>query len=371
MNTTSVKGIFTAAYKAGDAVLLNGLHGIGKTDIVKKWAEENDFHLEILYLSTQQVSDLIGIPEIKDVFNHDNITIWTVPSWLENLKMASTQGKKTALMLDEFSRASLNVRQAALQLILDRKIHQHKLPELFGNQTLIIAAINPDNGYYAVESLDPALLDRFLSIEVDVDSHSWIEWANENKVNKIVVSFISQHPDMLHFIPESDSDDKLGATPRSWAKLAKFIDDIESIPENLHYAIISGKIGITLAPIFLEFMNNQTNGKVSIKDIEILAKKTYKQTHSVEQAGFAISKLLHDLEENEILELNNIMIRKYVDKNEVDEKIPMLAMLYSLSKNTLTPFLEQYQKSNPFEYAQIVRTDEILNHKQLFRKTVW
>lgn len=369
MNIKSIKGIFSAAYKAGDAVLLNGLHGIGKTDIVKDWAKENDFHLEILYLSTQQVSDLIGIPEVKDVFNGDNITIWTIPSWLGNLRMASVQGKKTVLMLDEFSRASLSVRQAALQLILDRKIHQHKLPELFGNQTLIIAAINPDNGYYAVESLDPALLDRFLTINVEVDVNSWLEWAQENKVNKLVTNFISSNPEFLHYIPETKSNETLGATPRSWAKLAKFIDDIDSIPQELHYAIVCGKVGSVIAPLFLEFMHDYYESMVSIKDIEIEAIKGLKHTKSYEQTGKIIAQLTKKLSSSEILELSNILIKKYIEKTNVEDRAIMLAMLYSLEKKLLAQLLETYQKSNPFEYSKIIKTDEMLNHRQLLSKS--
>lgn len=368
MNITAIKDILTASYKAGDAVLMNGLHGIGKTEIVKNWAQENDFHLEILYLSTQQVSDLIGIPEIKDVFNGDNLTIWTIPSWLEKLKTASLQGKRTVLLLDEFSRASLDVRQAALQLILDRKIHQHELPELFGNQTLIIAAINPDNGYYSVESLDPALLDRFLSIDVEVDASSWLDWAKENKVNKMVRKFISQNPDKLHFIPDESSGDKLAATPRSWTKLGKFLDDIDSIPEDLHYHIISGKIGTTLAPEFLAFMQSYFDSMVSIKDIENTALKTYQKTQSLQKAGDAVEQLTQNLTTNEILEINATLIRKYIDKSNASSTYPMMAMLYSLKEEVLLDFLESYQKSNPYEYAKIAKFDETLNHKQLFRK---
>ena len=266
-----IKEVFTAAYKAEDAVLLRGLHGVGKTEVVKEWANENDFHLEVLYLSNQEVSDLIGIATIKEVFNGDDLTVWTIPSWLDNLRNASLQGKPTVLFLDELTRAPLNIRQSSLQLVLDKAIHQHKLPELFGVSTLVIASINPDNGYYSVDSLDPALIDRFLVIDVECDTPSWLEWAKSNRVNKIVTEFISKNPKKLHYIPEESSND-ISATPRSWTKLGKFIDDIDSISDKLHCDIIIGKIGNELGLEFFKFLRNNKSivKKVDSKKSDIL-----------------------------------------------------------------------------------------------------
>lgn len=273
MKIEEVKEILTISYKAQDAVLLRGLHGVGKTEIVKEWAQENDFHLEVLYLSNQDVSDLIGIATIKEVFNGDDLTIWTVPSWLDNLRNASLQGKPTVLFLDELTRAPLNIRQSALQLVLEKAIHQHKLPDLFGVNTLIVASTNPANGYYSINSLDPALIDRFLVVDVECDTPSWLEWAQNNSVNKIVTEFISQNPSKLHYIPKENSDE-ISATPRSWTMLGKFIDEINSIPKNLHKDIIRGKIGNELALEFLEFLDKNIDTKirkkVSKKENEIL-----------------------------------------------------------------------------------------------------
>lgn len=69
--------ILETAKRSNENVLIEGVHGIGKSLRVKEYAKKNNLHLEILYLSHQEVGDLIGIPTISN-----NTTIWTKPSWL-------------------------------------------------------------------------------------------------------------------------------------------------------------------------------------------------------------------------------------------------------------------------------------------------
>lgn len=44
-------------------IALWGYHGIGKTEIVKQVAKELNMNVVVLHLSTQDVTDLIGIPK--------------------------------------------------------------------------------------------------------------------------------------------------------------------------------------------------------------------------------------------------------------------------------------------------------------------
>jgi hypothetical protein len=370
MKISDTVGIFSAAMVADDTVLITGLHGIGKTEVVRAWAKANDVHLEVLYLSTQEVGDLIGIPEIITAENGTKITTWTVPSWLNNLNEASKNGHRTCVFLDELSRAPLDVRQASLQLVLDREIHQHELPvSNDGFRTLVIAGDNPDNGDYSVDSMDPALLDRFCSIEVEVDVMSWLDWARKNNVNKIVTAFIADNTTKLHWMPEDGSEDRVGATPRSWTKLGKFIDIIDTIKPSLHYPIMKGKVGTALASQFLSFMKNFKD-MISIEDVEAEVIKLQKKTSNIEKLGDGISKLTEKLEAIQKSELNLSMIAKYIDKKDVKDTIPMMAMLYSLEIETLAGFLKSYKDTDKDNYSKIAQFDKELNQKGLFIKIV-
>jgi len=88
MKLPEIKPILSAAQSVQDAVRLIGLHGIGKTDIIKEWAKENDYHLEILLLSNQEVGDIVGIPINKEI-NGVTVETWSVPIWLQRMRDAA------------------------------------------------------------------------------------------------------------------------------------------------------------------------------------------------------------------------------------------------------------------------------------------
>ena len=386
MNISMMPGMLTAAYWADDTVLMVGLHGIGKTDVVRQWANKNNFHLEVLYLANQEVGDLIGLPKTLDYnvpdgvdedgepkFRTESLTIWTKPIWLQKLDEAA-KTQPTVLFLDELSRAPLDVRQAALQLILDREIHQHQLPTHEGMRTLIVAADNPDNGDYNVETLDPALLDRFLSVNVEVDVSSWLQWARENKVNKMVTGFIAENNSKLHWMPDEGAmtpegtPDNVGATPRSWTKLAKFIDNLENTPRELHYQIMKGKVGSALASQFNIYLRDY-NDSVSIKDIETLVEEVQKKTSNIEKLGLAVEELIDQTEAIQKTELAHSMIEKYIDLPD-EECIPMMALLYALPIETINGLLKALKTDNREQYSKIANIDKALNKKGLFLKIV-
>ncbi len=80
MKMLEVKHLLTAGLCANDSILLIGVHGIGKSDVVRDWAIENNIHIETLFLSNQEPADLIGIPHINN-----GVTQWAEPSWMSNL----------------------------------------------------------------------------------------------------------------------------------------------------------------------------------------------------------------------------------------------------------------------------------------------
>lgn len=268
MDIQTARDIIAAAALADDTVIMEGVHGIGKSQIVKQFALEEGYHLEELFLSHQEVGDLIGIPHMKE---QDGVTIttWSVPIWLQRMYKAAQEGKKCVLFLDELNRAPVDVRQSALQLVLERQIHEHKLPVIDGARTLVVAAINPADKYQ-VDELDPALLDRFLHITVEPDAQAWLKWARSSGVNSIVRDFIAEYPDRIHW---TAADTGIGATPRSWAKLGDFMDRVHDIKEEILFQIMKGKVGTELASQFYTFYKNYVD-VVKMKDIEDIVKTT-------------------------------------------------------------------------------------------------
>ncbi len=72
------------------------------------------------------------------------------------------KAKRSVLFLDEMNRSATDTLNASLQLVLDRRLNDHRLPIVNGRPTLVAAAINPADADYTVNTFDPALLDRFI-----------------------------------------------------------------------------------------------------------------------------------------------------------------------------------------------------------------
>ena len=363
MDINSAKKVIKAACLADDTVIMEGVHGIGKSDIVKQFAKENDYHIEELFLSHQEVADLIGIPHMIE-YNGVTVTTWSIPIWLQRMHEANAQGKHCILFLDELNRAPIDVRQSALQLVLERQIHEHKLPTLNGIRSMVVAAINPADDYQ-VDELDPALLDRFLHITVEPDVKSWLNWARTKNVNRVICDFIAEYPNRLHFTP---ADGGIGATPRSWSKLGNFIDLQKQIDNDILFQIIKGKIGTEIGAQFFSFLKNYSD-VIKVEDIENIVKTESKNTDDIQEIADKIYVLIEGIESIQKTELAEQLADKYMSTPNKDI-LPFLAYLYSLDVEIAHGFLKMYKANKPEEYRRLADVDDKLNDKKLFKKFV-
>lgn len=362
MDIQMAKEIIAAAAIADDTVIMEGKHGIGKSNIVKQFCAENDYHLEELFLSHQEVGDLIGIPHTIEQ-ETQTITTWSVPIWLQRMQKAASEGKHCLLFLDELNRAPIDVRQSALQLVLERQIHEHALPIVDGIRTMIVAAVNPADDYQ-VDELDPALLDRFLSIHVEADTRAWLEWARKENKNQIVRDFLSEHTDRLHM--DVKGDDKKGPTPRSWDKLCDFMDNVDKIPNEILFQVIKGKLGQSVGAQFLSFYQHYSK-VVKMEDIEKVIKK-YKSKHDkIEDVATHVSKLMEKTEAIQKTEMIHQMANKFMKKDDI---YPFLVYLYSLEVEICVAWLKSYRQDEPKLYKKLAEHDKEINDKELFKRVV-
>lgn len=361
MDIQTAKKVITAASKADDAVIMEGPHGIGKSAIVKQFAEENGYHLEELFLSHQEVGDLIGIPHTIEK-DGEMITCWSKPPWLQRMESAQKIGKPSILFLDELNRAPIDVRQSALQLVLERKIHEHSLPVIDDQRTMIVSAINPADEYQ-VDEMDAALLDRFLNLKIEVDAPAFLAWGRNANLNRMVLDFISEYPDRLHWMP---TEDGTGSSPRSWAKLANYMDNIDEIEEEILFPIIKGKVGTEIAAQFFQFIKNYED-VVKVEDIENLVNQKSETVGNIEELAEHVSELLSSTETIHKTELAHQLAQKYMPKDNI---LVFLAFLYSLEIEICVAFLKGYRKDEPDFYKKLAAIDTELNDKELFKKIV-
>ena len=286
------------------------------------------------------------------------------------MHVSCKKSKKIMCFLDELNRAPLDVRQSAMQLVLERQIHEHILPTVDGQRCLIIAACNPADEYQ-VDELDPALLDRFLFCTADADAPTWLKWARDKGVkggkgvNQIVRDFIAANQKLIHYVP---ADGGTGATPRSWTKLGDHLDNFKNVPADLHFQVMKGKIGEHLAGQFYTFYNNYVD-VVKMSDIEKIVEKNKDKYSKIEDIAEKIAKRIKKQEAVQKTELAHQFKDKYTAEGAPD-MLPMLAYLYAMEVEICVAFLKGFRKDDPEGYKSLVDIDARLNDKTIFKRII-
>ncbi|HEX3625229.1 MAG TPA: MoxR family ATPase [Verrucomicrobiae bacterium] len=192
--------VLDIAYRARRALLLEGSTGIGKSQIVSEFAKTRGLGFVVLDLSLLEPPDLIGLPIMED-----GQTRYAYPAELPRDGCG-------VLMLEELNRAEIPVMQPALQLLSARRLHAYELPEGW----TCVAAINPEDGDYQVNRLDPALRARFLQLNVYADRDTWLGWAGRTNVHPVIARLATDHPDIFDQAP-----------PRSWTYASDLLHVLE------------------------------------------------------------------------------------------------------------------------------------------------
>jgi hypothetical protein len=197
--------------KCPPPVFLWGPPGIGKSSLVKQVAEERGIEIIDLRLSLLEPIDLRGIPSVKD-----DKCFWTRPPFLPD------EGEGI-LFLDELNTASPSVQNSALQLVLDRRVGEHKL----GDGWYIIAAGNKREHLAHTFKLSAPLISRFINIEVDCDIDDWTEYAIKKGFAEEVISFLQFRPELLLQLPPTS--DTPFPCPRTWEYLSRILSFTDNI----------------------------------------------------------------------------------------------------------------------------------------------
>ena len=219
-----------SAGQRGVPVLIWGTHGLGKTQIVRDYALENNW--KIAYCAPAQfeeMGDLHGLPTLMDpdkTISGDEYTIYSPPEWVPK------EEGPGILLLDDINRADDRMLRGVMQLLQNFEMLSWKLPPKWQ----IVATANPDNGEYSVTPMDDAMLTRMMHITLHFDVKIWSEWAQSSGLDPRGIDFILTYPEVVT---------GKRTTPRS---LAQFFDQIYHIPD-LH---ADADIVLTLAKSTLD-----------------------------------------------------------------------------------------------------------------------
>jgi hypothetical protein len=258
------------------SVLIEGRHGIGKSEIVAQVAAMQSARLGVPFglvdirLGQYEVGDLIGIPTRRDtytvlnkVFNKGclesvetvakDVTVHDLPLWFPR------DPKSCGYMFfDELNRGSRDTQQWAMQIVLDYKSNFVEVPMGWR----VVSACNDDQDIYSILNLDPALYDRFLVIKFEPTVPEWLVHAEKIKVHPAILKYITKFGSDLD-VPEKIESGKRYPSRRSWVKFSdtiRFMADQGDDPltDNDYLILLGGGyLGSTVSVNFSEFVKKE------------------------------------------------------------------------------------------------------------------
>jgi len=277
VNIANTKKVVRQATIKKITPMLWGKAGIAKSEVVLEVAQDrakelgltvtkdfnafDDKHFGFvdLRLGTQEVGDLIGNPTIMEVKNAQGEmvkkTTWALPAWFPVDK--DSQG---ILFLDELNRGRLEVIQAIFQLVLNRQLHTHSLPEGWS----IVSACNPSGDDYMVNDLDEALKNRFVNISFTPEVKEWVEFGkNTGRISLGITDFIEKYPQALGTNYEM-APIEVKPTPRSWEMLSKMIDGLD---KEHWLEVAAALIGNEFALSFINSLEKEMDKPIRAEEI--------------------------------------------------------------------------------------------------------
>ncbi len=191
--------------------------GIAKSSIAKSIAEKMGYNYMDIRLSMVDETDVGLFPNLSSMtVNGQEMKVldFAIPKWAVKSNMAPT-----IIHFEELNRASLPVRNAALQILLERCIGTEFA---FGKDVLMMCSGNlGEEDGTDVEEFDNALNNRLVHYKHSLSATEWITGFAIDNVHATIVSYIKTHPERLYVDPTENM--KAYATPRSWTFLSDFI----------------------------------------------------------------------------------------------------------------------------------------------------
>lgn len=229
--------------------LFLGPPGVGKTEIIKQWANSINRKLYVIPLAHFEPEDLKGIPYVNT--NEGKLEIKKGP-------LIPDKDEEAVVFFDELTCVSGQKIAIALKAIDEKQIGYFTFPKSY-----IVAAGNPPK--WAGFDLDTRIISRFITLEVEEDRDALTDYfMSKYKDNKAMVKVIG----FLNFDkPSVLREGKVGEpfpTPRGWEKI------IVAHPDGqFDHNIVNGTIGTGTGSQFLAFLKVFENLDVLKKVLDV------------------------------------------------------------------------------------------------------
>ena len=328
--------------------------GVAKSAIGKSIAEKMGFRYMDIRLSMVDETDVGLYPNVSEVDVDGKMVKcldFVVPRWA-----IEANKQPTIIHFEELNRASQQVRNSALQILLERQIGTDFN---FNENVLMMSSGNlGDEDGTDVEEFDSALNNRLVHINHTLAVDEWIgDFATAN-CHKLITSFIKAHPEQMY---KTSDNSKAYATPRSWTMLSEFIVcnyGMDASPREflpLLKEVASGYLGNS-AMKFVQYCEDMLN--ISIQDVlnnfDGIKKDLEKYNRDKN------SELIQSLKEIDITKLTEKQLAnavKFLNNVGDDEKTAYLLYILDNITDVTNPKLKKFL----LEFDELLRTIKKIN----------
>ena len=259
---------------------LIGAPGIGKSQIVREWAEEKAEALKLEFrdydeLTPEDVDRILREPDKYFIFADKRLTgldpvdLSGIPRPINNhsyvrflpLDLAKLLSKCAGILfLDEFLNENRpNMVAQAYKLCRDYKIGDIAL----SRKAVVVAASNTAQTSSLTHNIPKPLKDRFVFIAVEPPSlEAWAEWMDKTYGadgwdRSILAYLMWKTSDFLANVSDSDAEDTLEppATPRGWTHVALAFKQLK-VDGDLKATVATGKLG-RVGSMLMAFLKNR------------------------------------------------------------------------------------------------------------------
>ena len=350
--TPKERKYFSVMWAKYGVLFISSKPGVAKSAIGKSIADKMGFAYLDMRLSMSDESDF-KYPYLEDLMSDGKlikVSGYAVPRWAYEANQ-----RPTLIHFEELNRAPQFVRNAALQILLEREIGEFK----FNSNVIMMASGNlGDEDGPDVEEFDSALNNRLIHINHTLAVDEWIgDFATDN-CHKLITSFIKAHPEQMY---KTSDNSKAYATPRSWTMLSEFIVcnyGMDASPRDflpLLKEVASGYLGNS-AMKFVQYCEDMLN--ISIQDVlnnfDGIKKDLEKYNRDKN------SELIQSLKEIDITKLTEKQLAnavKFLKNVGDDEKTAYLLYILDNITDVTNPKLKKFL----LEFDELLRTIKKIN----------
>lgn len=296
MNIEQSKLAIKMALKIGRTPNLVGLHGEGKSSVVKQLVKEMGYNYrEFRTGQAADAGDLTGLPQFKMHEKGYEYTDFVLPHWFP-------REENTIVFFDEVNRGAKDILNGVFEAILDLSMKGIPMPKGCG----IVSAMNPPTGNYSgtIDFDDQAFQDRFIHIKFQPSFQEFHSYQRQKYAGSGLLAYLQEDSKMIRD-PNLEAFDLsyVKPSPRSWEAAFAFEElyDKGEMDRSLFMELLMGTVGFEAATASLTYKDTHVG---SIKGKDLL--ENYHTGEIRSRLLTAVKKGRTDIVGNSLQEINEL-----------------------------------------------------------------